>query len=292
MGAGKMKTVFVNGVRVNPDDVAEQRKLMEESYRERLPADEAEARLDQDALDNVIDQMLLAQAAQAAKCVVQEAEVKRRFNQLKQDRGGPAAFYASTGLTRTDDAMIREKLRERLGYEKYIEGLGRDQPRPGDDECRAAYERDPDRFVVPEMVLASHILLKPGRGVPSAVLFAELLNIRQAILDGADFAAVAREVSDDPDNGGSLGYFPRGKMVPAFDRAAFALEPGEVSDVVQTEYGYHLIKVFDRRATEARDFASVREIIRAELWEARKDQRVGEEADALRAAAEIREVED
>jgi peptidyl-prolyl cis-trans isomerase D len=107
---------------------------------------------------------------------------------------------------------------------------------------------------------------------------------------GADFAAVARRVSEDlgsASQGGDLGCFPRGRMVPEFDNAAFSLAAGEVSDVVQTSFGYHVIKAVSRKDESVPEFAQVKETIRQQVMAERVQATVREKADA--AAASLRD---
>ena len=124
---------------------------------------------------------------------------------------------------------------------------------------------------MPEQVRARHILLSLGADA-SAEEAAEVQlranEILTQIREGADFAALASELSEDPGsktNGGDLGFFARGQMVKEFEDAAFSLEPGTVSELVKSEYGYHVIRVEEHRDAQQRSFEEVREELAAEL---------------------------
>ncbi len=125
-----------------------------------------------------------------------------------------------------------------------------------EEELREAFEADPPG----EQVRARHILLAtPANGDPEELeeLEAEAEDLRGRILAGASFEDLAREHSDDPGSavqGGDLGFFERGMMVPEFEDAAFALDPGEVSPVVQSPFGYHIIRLEERRSSTLEDF--------------------------------------
>ena len=133
-----------------------------------------------------------------------------------------------------------------------------------DDELRERYESDPPRMEV----RARHIMMQVPIGATQAQrdsVRSALADVRARIEGGASFEAVARQVSQDPGtaaSGGDLGYFQRGEMVAPFEQAAFALDEGEVSDVVQTPMGYHLIRVEDRRV---RDFGEISAQYRREV---------------------------
>lgn len=125
-----------------------------------------------------------------------------------------------------------------------------------DDEIKRYYDRNLDRFETPELVKAAHILIRTPQGADAKVKEqkrAQAEKILSEVKSGKDFTALARKLSEDPGsagNGGDLGSFARGTMVGPFEEAAFALKAGEVSDIVETSFGYHIIKVSEH--TEGR----------------------------------------
>jgi peptidyl-prolyl cis-trans isomerase D len=137
-----------------------------------------------------------------------------------------------------------------------------------DAEIAAYYEKNSAEFIEPEMTKARHILFKAGDDSSAEEIESAKARAMQAMLrarDGADFAELARELSEGPSapQGGDLGWFPRGAMVEAFETVAFALKPGEVSDPVQTRFGWHVIKVEDRREEGVRTLEEATDGIRA-----------------------------
>jgi peptidyl-prolyl cis-trans isomerase D len=150
-------------------------------------------------------------------------------------------------------------------------------------EYYAAYE---ERYQAPQQVKASHILFKVPEG-SSPEEEKELRERAEFVLgkvaEGADFAALAKEFSQDSSGpeGGSLGYFGRGEMVPAFEEAAFALAPGEVSDVVRSQFGFHVIKVEDVREAGSRPFEDVRAEVEKALLADEKVRLVSERVEKV-----------
>ena len=128
----------------------------------------------------------------------------------------------------------------------------------GEDETQYYYDSHIDEFERPESVHARHILLK------SEEKTAEVLELARS---GRDFAELAKEYSAGPtkDTGGDLGFFEKGRMVPEFEEAAFSLEPGEISDVVQTQFGYHIIKLEERKEPYTEEYETVKEDIKDKL---------------------------
>jgi peptidyl-prolyl cis-trans isomerase D len=139
------------------------------------------------------------------------------------------------------------------------------------DRIRASYEARIDEFDLPERVRARHILIRvPGPATPEMKegLRGNAEAILARIREGADFAEVAMEESRDPGTaaqGGDLGFFPRGRMVKPFEDVAFSLEPGEISDVVTTIHGFHIIKVEEKRPPEKTRFEEVQDDLARDL---------------------------
>ena len=145
------------------------------------------------------------------------------------------------------------------------------------------YNDNIQQYQTPEQVRASHILLETaGKNDEDVKKRAE--EILKQVKSGADFAELAKKVSEDKgskEKGGDLDYFGRGRMVPEFEQAAFALEPGQISDLVKSQFGYHIIKVVDKKAGATRPLEEVRAQIQQELAMQTADQRIADQARTL-----------
>ena len=134
-------------------------------------------------------------------------------------------------------------------------------------DIERAYNNNSEQYTTPEQVRASHILLKT-EGKDDAAVKAKAEDLLKQAKAGSDFAELAKKHSEDEGsakNGGDLDYFQRGKMVAEFDQAAFAMQPGQVSDLVKTQYGYHIIKLVDRKPATTRTLAEVRQQLNDQL---------------------------
>jgi peptidyl-prolyl cis-trans isomerase D len=130
-------------------------------------------------------------------------------------------------------------------------------------DVEAAYNASIDQYTTPEQIRASHILFSTT-GKDEATVRAKAEEVLAKAKAGADFAALAREYSDDEataKNGGDLDYFGRGRMVPEFEQVAFNMQPGEISDLVKTQYGFHIIKVTDKKPAIVKPLDEVRDQI-------------------------------
>ena len=134
-------------------------------------------------------------------------------------------------------------------------------------DIERAYNESIEQYTTPEQVRASHILIKT-EGKDEAAIKPKAEEILKQAKSGADFAELARKHSEDDasaKNGGDLDYFGRGRMVPEFDTAAFAMEPGQISDLVKTQYGFHIIKLVEKKAGTSRSLADVTKQITEQL---------------------------
>jgi peptidyl-prolyl cis-trans isomerase D len=225
---------------------------------------------------------------------VSEADVEREYHQrnekVKMQVVALTADRFRSGVTVTDADVAAHfeahKAEYRIGEQRKIKYLvlDRDQARlkvsvPATDIQRY-YNDNIQQYQTPEQVRASHILLKTD-GKDEAVVRKQAEAVLQQVKSGADFAGLAKKFSEDEAskaNGGDLDYFPRGRMVPEFETVAFTLQPGQVSDLVKSQFGFHIIKVIDKRAPVTRPLDEVREQIQNQLALQASDQRVTAQA--------------
>ncbi len=151
------------------------------------------------------------------------------------------------------------------------------------DDIKRNYEDNEQQYATPEQVRASHILLKT-EGKDDAAVKKQAEDLLAKAKSGADFAKLATQYSEDEASkvkGGDLDYFPKGQMVPEFDKAAFSLNVGQISDLVKSQYGYHIIKVTEKKAATKKSLDEVRAQIEDQLkWERAQ-------AEAQRVADEV-----
>lgn len=151
-----------------------------------------------------------------------------------------------------------------------------------EDDMSIYYKAHPEEFRTPEMVRARHILIKVDNKAKEdekvkAKERAE--GILKRIKSGEDFAKLATEFSDDPgskNKGGDLGFFPKGRMVPNFEKAAFALRVGEVSDIVETPFGFHIIKVEEKKESILQPYEKVKDKVKEKVFNDFRKTRVDE----------------
>lgn len=135
--------------------------------------------------------------------------------------------------------------------------------RVSDEEVKKYYDEHSEEFMMPERWRASHILVDTAD---------EANAIKQNLAQGASFEEIAKEKSKDPTatSGGDIGYFSKGQLVPEFEEECFRLKVGEVGNVVKTQFGYHIIKLTDKKNPEVQPFDSVKDMVKRELERSKK----------------------
>jgi peptidyl-prolyl cis-trans isomerase C len=245
------------------------------------------------ALEQLITFTMLLQEANARHLAVTDSELEQRMEQLRKTFPTEDAFKKAL----TDRSMSLERLRKdtqsNLLIDKMVQGELSSVPAVTDQEAQEFYEKNPEKFQQPETVRASHILIKvdPKADEPTrAKARAEVDAILKQARAGEDFAKLAQGRSQDEGSakqGGDLNYFTRERMVPQFSQVAFTLKPGEISDVVTTQFGYHIIKVTDRKPQATVPLEQVKEQLKGLLQNQKKQERTQAFIAALRQKSKI-----
>ncbi len=223
-----------------------------------------------DVLENLIGRELLYQTSQKHGIKVDEAAINNQLAMLKKRFPSEAEFNKVLSKNNLSEAAMRAQLERNTAIKEFIDKQFVQKVTISDKESKAYYESNPDLFKQPEQVQASHILIKIDSKADEsqkAQARKKIEKIQKRLQKGEDFAALAKEFSQCPSNakGGDLGYFQRGQMVPAFEQVAFALKPGVVSDIVETKFGYHLIKVIGKKSETTIPYKDVKDKLEQHL---------------------------
>ena len=198
-----------------------------------------------------------------------------------------AAKLANMVHLREQDELIRRDLSLNLQVEALRADACKSLPEPTEAECRQFYDSSLEQFSDEDEVCASHIFKSVREVEKREEIFKALCEVRQRLVDGADFTALAQEHSDKPAEEIDLGYFKRGELMDEFEIVAFSMKTGEVSPVFCTPHGFHLAKVTARKAGKPKPFEEVRTEIEAELIAQRQDAKLQELVDELKKTAKI-----
>ncbi|WP_419886961.1 peptidylprolyl isomerase [Neobacillus niacini] len=212
------------------------------------------------AVEQLITDKIVAAEAKKEKITITDKELNAEVEKLKESYGGEDVFDQMLTANNTSLDALKEDLKSYLTLRKLL------VPRIEitEEELKTYFDENKDSLGVAEQVKASHILVEDE---------ATAKEIKQKLTDGADFAKLAKEYSTDEgtkENGGELGFFPKGTMVTEFEDVAFAMQVNEISEPVKTDYGYHIIKVEEKKEAKEANFDDSK----AEIKETLIDQKV------------------
>ena len=260
-----MKHAIVNGVEISGDAVQfELDRLVRfymghgmsmEEVKQNLP------KLEEKALEQAIGAKLLLDRSEQLDVPVTAADVDAEVQRVVMQVGGEENFKKALEAQGITEIAFRKELEKGAKVNKLVEQACAGVPDPTEDEVAQFFEAHKAEFVTPPQVLCQHILVKGT----SSEAFEKIRAIRERIVkDGADFAEEAKKNSDCPSGqeGGSLGWFGRGMMVPEFDKVAFEMKKGEVSDIVTTQFGYHIIYKADEKGGGAQTLVDVHDQVK------------------------------
>jgi peptidyl-prolyl cis-trans isomerase C len=273
---GQEAVARVNGTVITALELKRASKVLQAGMRGAQIAPDQQKELDKQAVEQLISAELLYQAGQKLEIKDIDKQVESQLAQTKAKIDNDKNFAQFIKDIEMDEKEMRESIRKGLVISNFVEKTILPKVTVTEEEARKFYDQNPDKFTKPETVKASHILLSVDQKATAEEKKKARENaekLRKELAAGADFAALAKANSSDPSSqqGGDLGYFGKGQMVPAFETAAFALKPGEISEVVETQFGYHIIKLTEKKAAEKVEFKEARPRIEEYL----KNQKVG-----------------
>jgi peptidyl-prolyl cis-trans isomerase C len=241
----------VNGEDVKKADLERMIKTMEGRAGQAVPPDRRDE-IYRGALDQLIVYTLLKQESKNKAVKVDEAEITQKVQELRGQFPTQEAFEKALKDRGMTEDSLKSDARVDLSVNKVMDGAVANIPGPTDSEAKDFYEKNPEKFKQGEQVRASHILVRVDPNADAktrARAKAEIDSVLKELKAGGDFAKLAQKHSQDGSaaQGGDLGYFPKGQMVPEFDQVAFALPVGQLSGIVTTQFGYHILKVTDKK---------------------------------------------
>jgi len=285
---------IVNGQKISKHkyerELASLRNRLKASGRELTALQELELR--KNLLENLINRELLYQESVKKGINVDKAQVEMQLKQVKRHYPDEATYKKALERAHYSEAAVRLQLRRAIAIEKLIDQELRSKIQLTDRDAREYYDSHLDLFRRPPQIRASHILVKlsanPSKEEKEKAL-KKAKEIQKKIKQGADFAEMAKKYSDGPSakRGGDLGYFSRGQMVKPFEDAAFAMDKGQVSDIVETAFGYHIIKVTDKRPEATIAFQEIKARLKKYLVDQKLQKMIRDYAEKLKGKAKI-----
>lgn len=230
--------------------------------------------------NQLVDTNLLLLEGKKGSYLPTDAEIEENLTKLKSQFPSEDKFQET--LKEMGDTVdgVKERLKEDIILKSYIEDAFYSNIKVSDDEVESFYKENEDKFVTPSQVKASHILVKEEE---------KINQISDKIKAGESFEDLAKENSNCPSgqNGGDLGFFGKGKMVPEFETAAFALGLNEISEPFKTDFGFHIVKVTDKNEGGKQTLEQVTEGIKRHLEQTTAQKLISDKIKDLRESATI-----
>jgi len=269
-----------------------------EEYEKLLKGPDRDIRikeLKEKILDQMIDEKILIHEANRKKIKVNKKEIQDGIEEIKKRFTTEEEYNQELTKQGLAEEKFKEQVKEQLMVIKLIdEEIKAKVVPPTDSEIEDFYKQHESEMVEPEQVRVRHILIKVDENTNKEEALKRIKEILKEAKKGkTSFAELAKKYSEDTSapKGGDVGFFIRGQMVRKFEDAAFALNVGEISDVVETEYGYHIIQCVEKRAAEKKSLEEIRDYLRNFISQKKMEERYEKWLRTLRDKASITKVE-
>ena len=249
---------------IKTEDRLERRERIQEVFRK--------------ILEKLIEEKLIDQEVKKAGIKATSKEVEGALEEIRKRNAATQEdlekALANEGLT---VEAFRKQIEKRLQRMKFVQWAVKVEPKVGEKELKDFYQKNIDRYRTSESFRPGHILFTiPKEATPEGVLETrrKCQKVLERIKKGEDFGEMALLYSEDASSKdrGDLGFFKRGELLPAFEKEALRLQVGEVSGIVRTDFGFHLIKLLDRRGGNPSPFEEVKERVQADYYEAEMEK--------------------
>jgi peptidyl-prolyl cis-trans isomerase C len=285
----------VNGKPIYDDRLASDVKKALKKFKKygmKKESPEMIKRLQLKALDKVIVNELITQESQELTIKDLDAKVEQKLKTIKRKYPDREQFEKYLKVKKLTIKSLKKLLRENIRTNEYLKKQGISEPEIPEKAIKDFYESSPDSYKREETIKVSHILIKVDENATSAEkkkAREKAERIRKEVLGGKDFAEMAKEHSDcnSASGGGSLRYIKRGYMPEEFDKVAFALKKGAMSDLVETKFGYHIIKVFEKTPGGVAPYHEVKDFIRKFFQMEESKKKLAEHIAELKKKAKI-----
>ena len=282
----------VNGEAISKGDLEEAMTQLQARVGQPIPADQRD-KIVRSILDQLISFRLLRQESTTRKVAVPDADLEARITEIKSQFKSEEAFAQVLAEQKMTAEGLRANLLEGMQIDQMVDAEVTARGAVTPQQVEAFYAGNPGEFQRAERIHARHILIRVAPDADAAakeqarMTIAGLLTQARA---GGDFTALAKQHSEDPGSGptgGDLGFFERGQMVGPFDAAAFALMPGQTSEIVETQFGFHIIRLEAKQDAGAVPLSEVRPQIEQFLQGRNREEQAQAFIDGLKAKGTI-----
>jgi peptidyl-prolyl cis-trans isomerase C len=282
----------VNGEAIAKAEFEKAVQSVEGQNGSAVPADQRD-RVYRGILDQMIGYKLLLQESKTRNITVPDDEIESRIAQIRGQFPSEEAFKQTLDQQKVTVEQLRADARSEMVVTKMLQSEVETKVAVKPEQVADFYQNNPDTFAPGARARASHILISFPQNADAAAKQTARTKADAILKDvkaGKDFAALAREHSQDPgsaQNGGDLNFFERGQMVGPFDQTVFAMTPGQTSDIVETQFGYHIIKLTEKQPSRTVPLDEVRPQIQQFLENQARQQATQAFVESLKAKGKV-----
>ena len=287
--------ITINGQELPEEAVEFEYRRLLQFYSQHMPAEALKAEVDnlrKKAQEQAIGAKLLIDEATRLDIKVPAERVEKRISDMIEQIGGREVFEQRLAEQKMSEDALRDNIEQGAKVDVLVEQICSEATEPTTEELQAHFEANKEQFIQPERASAQHILIKPASESDDDRVAAEkkIEEIHTKIKGGANFSDLAAEHSECPSGkqaGGSLGWFGRGMMVPEFDNAVFSMEVGELSEIIETQFGFHIIYKTGADEGGEASYAESEPKIREVMRHSRRGEIIAAHVAELREKADI-----
>jgi peptidyl-prolyl cis-trans isomerase C len=284
----------VNGQEIHKAELMQRAQMVEIALAQRGRRITPSASFFKDVLNDLVSFVLLQQEAKAQGVSATTQEVQQQIDARKRTFPNEEAYQKALTQAGLKESTLRKQLSEQIALQKFVSSRLTQNITVSDQAMREFYDKNRNQIRQPEQLHLRHILLQ----IPPGAAPADKQKVRQQAADllkrlqaGEDFAKLAQESSQDAGSrqrGGDIGWIAQGGTVPPFEKAAFALtKPNELSPVVESPFGYHIIQLLERQPASTIPYKQAKGRIGTLLKEQQAQQRIGDQIRELRSKAKV-----
>ena len=283
----------VNGAVITQKDLDAELSMAQQQFANQgQPNDEQLAEIKEDVLEGLIARKVLYQESQKKGIEVDDTTIDNSLAKMKKQFPKEGDFKDMLEKMHLTEDSLKSQLREGMAIQQLVDKEVISNIAISDKDTKDYYDKNTDLFKQPEKIQASHILVKVESGADESVkakALKKIQKIQKELKEGGDFAELAKKYSDCPSGAksGDLGYFGRGQMVKPFEEAAFSLKPGEISDIIETGFGYHLIKAGNKEPEVITDYKDIKDKLIQYLKQIKTGEEVKKYIETLKGKAQI-----
>lgn len=243
-------------------------------------------------LEDLINVELLAQEGRKKGIKVENAAVAGRIQALKSSFPDEKKYNEALSKDQVTESDLKARIEKRLLVEELLNNEVLQKISVSPEESKAFYDSHPESFKQPERVHAAHILIKVEPKAPESdkkKARKSIEDIQKRLKKGEDFASLAKQYSDCPskEKGGDLGFLERGRTVKPFEDVAFSLKPGETSGIVETEFGFHIVRVIEKKSESVVPYQEAEQPLQKHLKDTKAQAEVGRYIEGLKTNSKV-----